>query len=378
MFYKHKYFTLNTEDRSVLDENSKKAHVTGNAYLLLEFLCERGKAATLTDVIELLGVRDSFDENNVRQLRIKIRTAIGHDIILYKNQRYSIDGEVVKSETEPEKTANQKFWNKKKIIVAILLCVFVFALFTVLWKNKEILIHVEKPKDQMTFIPAGDFTMGSTEEQAMQAYQSCQEQNQCVKEDYFSEYPQHTVNVPNFYIDTYEVSNADYSLFMKATSHSAPQYSNNSNLNQPNQPVVGVNWNDAKVYCEWLGKRLPIEVEWEKAAQGASKPNHGKGGTPGRDNSDNYEYTAPVGTPLGVSKYGVFNIAGNVSEWVSDDFAPYSENKKFTHPFYNQGLKVVKGGAYDEDQTRQRPQWRNYYEPGNSDIDLGFRCAKDK
>ena len=378
MFYKNKHFTLNTETREVFDENGKPSLVTGNAYRLLEFLCDN-KRATLTDIIELLGVGDYFDDNNARQLKLAVKKAIGYEVILYEKQRYFIDGEVIASEKNEPLAERETAKNKKIFIIFGFLLLLVFLVSVIFLKNKKtVIVNMEKPKSQMTIIPAGDFVMGSTEEQAMTAYQSCQEQNQCMKEDYLAEYPSHTVNLPNFYIDTYEVSNVDYSLFVKANNRSVPQYFNNSNLNQPNQPVVGVNWNDATAYCAWLGKRLPTEAEWEKSTQGSSKGNHGKGGMPGLDDSDGYEYTAPVATSLGVSSYGVFNMTGNVAEWTSDTFASFSENKKFNHPLYGQGLKVIKGGAYDQDQTMQRPATRDNYEPGNSDIDLGFRCAKSK
>jgi len=74
----------------------------------------------------------------------------------------------------------------------------------------------------------------------------------------------------------------------------------------------------------------------------------------------------------------VYNAIGNVAEWVSDTFAPYAENQKFTNPNYQQGMKVIKGGAYDQDMSQQRPANRYYNNPGNNDIDVGFRCAKDK
>ena len=75
-------------------------------------------------------------------------------------------------------------------------------------------------------------------------------------------------SVSSFYMDVYEVTNAQYRKFMLATGHPEPEYWDNSKYNQPNQPVVGVNWEDAAAYAKWAGKRLPTEKEWEWAARG--------------------------------------------------------------------------------------------------------------
>jgi len=100
----------------------------------------------------------------------------------------------------------------------------------------------------MVLIPAGSFQMGSNE-----------------RED---EKPVHTVYVDAFYMDKYEVTNSQYRKFMSATGHREPGYWDDSDYNQPNQLVVGVDWNAAVAYARWAGKRLPTEAEWEKAARG--------------------------------------------------------------------------------------------------------------
>ncbi len=76
-------------------------------------------------------------------------------------------------------------------------------------------------------------------------------------------------DVPAFKIDRREVTNTDYNEFIKATGHPPAAFADDDEFNQPDQPVTGVTWDDARKYCAWKGKRLPSEIEWEKAARGA-------------------------------------------------------------------------------------------------------------
>lgn len=98
MIYKHQYFTLNDESREVIDEFGRQTAITGNTYLLLFFLCKEGIFATITDLNDFIDREADINEENIRQYRYKIKLALGHDVIMYKNQRYSIDGEVKKIE----------------------------------------------------------------------------------------------------------------------------------------------------------------------------------------------------------------------------------------------------------------------------------------
>ena len=108
-----------------------------------------------------------------------------------------------------------------------------------------------KDGSEMVLIPGGTFEMG----------------------DHFSEgskneLPVHTVTLDSFSMDITEVTNRQYQLFMEQTDYREPKHWNNPNYNQPNQPVVGVDWGDATAYAKWVGKRLPTEAEWEYAARG--------------------------------------------------------------------------------------------------------------
>jgi iron(II)-dependent oxidoreductase len=393
MVYKHKYFTLNTKSRQVFDEHGKKLRITGNAYLMLEFLCKEkhGTVTDIGDVLDRVGKKRSKDETRVimgyteddlRQLKYKINSLVGHEIVKYQNHIYSLEGEV----------KEEKFLSKRKIYFVV-----IFVFFTVTIGFSAIIaqpsLFVKKPESEMVFIPAGEFIIGSDEKEINEAFEFClaEEESYCEKEDYLAEYPKRKIWLDDFYIDKKEVSNKEYEMFLKATKRNPPPFWKDSNLNSPNQPVVGVTFEEAQAYCKWLGKRLPTEEEWEKAARGqdgrkwpwgnewdGSKLNHGQRGLPGYDESDGYKYSAPVGTNLGESPYGVLNMAGNVSEWVESDFSPYPGNDKFSHSKYNLGYKIVRGGSYVYTKADTRTSFRNPELPETRDYDIGFRCAKSK
>jgi len=132
--------------------------------------------------------------------------------------------------------------------------------------------EAEIPKD-MVYVGQGPSIMGldRTEAAAPTRRLSLYDKRMSMPwsaEAFHDEGPAHTVFLDSYLIDKYEVSNKDYGEFIKATGHPAPAYWDDPRLNKPQQPVVGVNWIDAKTYCEYRGKRLPTEAEWEKAARG--------------------------------------------------------------------------------------------------------------
>ena len=432
MIYKHPCFKLDTESKKVFDENGKELALTGNAYRLLVFLCGKNNA-TLTDINDYFdpaGAKD-YTENHIRQYRYKINSIIGPSVVAYKNNIYSINGEVLKNESDtalepsipraweaekdpPEEETGKDtskisdLWRKKlshkeKFIFSCLMVLLIIFCTVVLGnKNRNTSVasksnlakemtedSAPKPQNDMVLIPAGEFLMGSTEQQAIEAWQK--NDGGYGKEDYLAEYPQRKIMLENFYIDKKETSNSDYKMFVEATNHAAPALWSDQNLNSPNQPVVGVDWNDADTYCRWIEKRLPTEAEWEKAARSAdgriwpwgnawdpAKDNHGNGSDYGFDDSDGYKYSSPVGAESGLSPYGILNIAGNVYEWTVDDYNAFPGNDKYVQEDFNKGYKVIKGGAYDDGQSDQRPASRIGYQKDYKDVDIGFRCAKNE
>jgi iron(II)-dependent oxidoreductase len=103
--------------------------------------------------------------------------------------------------------------------------------------------------------------------------------------------------------------------------------------------------------------------------------NHGNDSEYGFDESDGFKYTAPVGAELGTSLFGVLNMAGNAYEWVADDFNAYPGNDKYIQQDFGKGFKVLKGGAYTDGPSEQRPASRIGYQKDYKDVDTGFRCA---
>ena len=227
-------------------------------------------------------------------------------------------------------------------------------------------------EQDMVKIRGGEFAMGSNEH---------------------SDEPLHKVVLDSFMIDKYETSNARFKEFMKATGHPAPAYWDDPRLNKPNQPVVGVSWKDAEAFCKWEGKRLPTEAEWERAAKGPSGDNHypwGHSLDPKKANyGQNVGHTEPVDSyPEGVSGFGVYNMAGNVFEWVADWYEPkYYKDSPALNPqgpdrgynFANQGpVKVLRGGSWLAPETSLHTSHRFWNQPDNNSygVGLGFRCAK--
>ena len=231
---------------------------------------------------------------------------------------------------------------------------------------------LSKNPENMVLVPHGEFTMGS--------------------QDHKDEKP-HNVVLDSYYIDKYEVSNMDYKGFMKATQHAAPAYWDDPRLSKSEQPVVGVNWYDASAFCEWKGKRLPTEAEWERAAKGPNGSAHYPWGHTLDETKANYgqkvgKTTAVDSYPAGVSGYGAYNMAGNVFEWVSDWYDPsYFNLSPALNPqgpatglnFANQGpVKVLKGGSWLAPASSLHTSHRFWNQPENNSygVGLGFRCAQ--
>jgi len=246
--------------------------------------------------------------------------------------------------------------------------------------------EIEKQEE----IPAGEFIMGTN-------YQRADAQDK----------PEHRVNLPAYFIDKYPVTNIQYARFVVETKHRPPLDWKDGKIpeNKLLHPVTMVSWFDAKAYCEANGKRLPSEAEWEKAARGTAGNRWpwGNNMDPSRVNTYyNVGSTTEVSKyPAGASAYGVFDLAGNVSEWTSSDFSPYSgsdapasvfQPKKVVAlsqkdkamkvadlvPLEGATYKVRRGGSWKSDPFATSAYHRNFSLPNYASDFFGFRCVKDK
>lgn len=231
-----------------------------------------------------------------------------------------------------------------------------------------LVIRCERDGSEMALVPAGEFIMGSNELGN-------------------SEAPQHTVSLDAYYIDRYEITNAQFKRFCDEAGYKYPMnppWDDNYFLGKPDHPVVLVNWHLAQSYVKWAGKRLPTEAEWEKAARGTDRRLYpwGNEWNPSSCNlattTDGFEYTSPVGSfEDGESIYGCYDMIGNVWEWCADLHEP--NYYKFTEKINPQGpstgdTRVVRGGSW-RDQGNVQCATRGHANPLANNVNDGFRCA---
>lgn len=227
--------------------------------------------------------------------------------------------------------------------------------------QKEILI--EKDGSVMMLIPAGDFWMGlkggATHHDSKL----------------------HKVYLNAFYIDKCEVTNEQYSRFLKETGHREPLYWTDSRFNKPRLPVIGVTWYDAVAYARWAGKRLPTEAEWEKAARGGLEAKRFPWGDELDKEYANFytSITSEVAT-YKPNNFGLYDMAGNVWEWTSDWYdKDYYRKSPLINPTGPESgrYRVIKGGAFTTGAATLECGHRYYYPPQASFYFIGFRCVKD-
>jgi serine/threonine-protein kinase len=222
------------------------------------------------------------------------------------------------------------------------------------------------PPPGMVYIPGGKFTMGYN------------------GSDQEAEKPEHEATVAPFFLDKYEVTIEDYYKFIKSTNRAAPKNwpatwkQGQFRPEEAKLPMTDVTWFDARDYARSVGKRLPTEEEWEYAARGADKRLYpwGFDFNPNRANVGDPERTAlkPVGSfPADKSPFEVFDMAGNVFEWVGSDWSLYPNSKA---PPTKPG-KMVRGGSYSKDKVFAMVTVRSILRTDAHQEDVGFRCAKD-
>ncbi len=219
---------------------------------------------------------------------------------------------------------------------------------------------------EMVLIPAGEFVFGTKEKDS-------------------TAFPEQKVNLPAFWIDKYEVTNKQFLDFCIEKSYSGEGAKEGKDWRQfltkdtVLHPVVYITWNDADAYCKAQGKRLPTEVEWEKAARGTDGRRYPWGDKWETGKSNTYETgtrnTVAVGSAGDVSPYGVNDMLGNVQEWTDSWYKPYKGNAKKDENF-GERFRVVRGASRVIYGARAHLWDRSAYLP-KSLYDFGCRCAKD-
>ena len=243
-------------------------------------------------------------------------------------------------------------------------------------------LAMSEPPQGMVLIPAGEFTMGTDDPQASD-----------------DQRPARKVNVDAFYIDKYEVTNAQFQEFILEDGYNKREYwtkagwdfiqkerylyidiarvpyriesplgfDGNDVSTEPDHPVIGVSWYEASAYAEWAGKRLPTEVEWEKAARGMDARLYPWGNTfdfMKLNYFPHHEKLLPVGSfPKGANMFGVLDMAGSVAEWCADNLQ-------------GEKTKAVRGGSWNSIRRHLRCAYRIEKSPAYRYYTVGFRCAK--
>jgi formylglycine-generating enzyme required for sulfatase activity len=263
----------------------------------------------------------------------------------------------------------------------------------------------------MALIPPGEFTMGSPEG----------------SDGFPDEHPERRIFLSGYFLDRFEVTNRAYAAFVQATGHRFPENAKQAATlwthNRPipgidDHPVINVSWEDADAYCRWVGKRLPTEAEWEKAARGTDARRYPWGNTWDFAMANSASYwaqrtiefingadwdafwvrgegarlakekgiqgevlTMPVDSfPQSISPYGLFGMAGNAAEWVQDWYDPnYYKTAPLTDPPgpHRGAIKAMRGGSWLKPAASLRTSDRDWGTMDSRPSGTGFRCAKD-
>jgi formylglycine-generating enzyme required for sulfatase activity len=243
----------------------------------------------------------------------------------------------------------------------------------------------------LVYVPAGTLLMGSDELQLKYARELCLEYpdayGKCSVETFELEKPQRPVEVNAFWIDQNEVTVSQYDLCVEDGMCRPSRLAEDSNYSADDFPVAGIPWSDAGDYCGWAGGRLPVEAEWEYAARGSSgliypwrdefdcqRGNFWEDCTPCEDG---YPGPAPVGSfAPGASWSGALDMAGNVWEWVADEYDASSlPNGLVTNIKIPTKARVLRGGSWGYCPAFVRSSYRYVVEPEADYLAVGFRCV---
>lgn len=228
---------------------------------------------------------------------------------------------------------------------------------------------LDLPEIEWVKIPAGDFLMGDN-----------------YNEGDADELPVHKVYLNEYHISKFEVTGSNYARFCNATGRDWPYNLSGGNWSRP---VRVVSWQEAKDFCEWLSKEtgtkvdLPTEAQWEKAARSDKQYRYPWGKDPLDEDSANYNSGAVnnVGTYWGdASPYGIYDMAGNVSEWCRDWYdASYYSISPVENPMGPGAgsARVIRGGNYESGIPGARAANRSFKSPYFKESGFGFRIVME-
>lgn len=212
----------------------------------------------------------------------------------------------------------------------------------------------------MVYFPGGSFLMG----------------NNAIRE----EAPEEEVHVEPFWMDIYPVTVDQYARYLKETGAPEPRFWRDAQLNGPEQPVVGIAWDEATGYARWAGKQLPSEAQWEFAARGRANRKYPWGNLPPDTTRCNYRNY--LGMPSIVTMHedgstpeGLFDLAGNVYEWTLDPYLPYGHIRNGNVDIDGAPRKVVRGGCYESEVEELTTTARKGFFQNVRLRNVGFRCV---
>ena len=223
---------------------------------------------------------------------------------------------------------------------------------------------------ELVEIPAGSFQMGSPESESGR---------------YSDEGPQHAVTLRGFQIGRYAVTNEEYGRYLEVhPDASEPRLWSDRKYNQARQPVVGIDWEEARRFARWVGGRLATEAEWEYAARAGTTEPHLTGSTP--YDLDRFGwYDKNSGGRLHIvgekepNAWGVYDVLGNVWEWTEDgwhdDYEGAPDDGSAWLDISGVALRVVRGGSFLYNQRFLRVAFRFFYDPDVRNYDIGFRVV---
>ncbi|NJL06111.1 MAG: SUMF1/EgtB/PvdO family nonheme iron enzyme [Chloroflexaceae bacterium] len=300
--------------------------------------------------------------------------------------------------------------------MGLLLIVLVVGVVLAEWQQPAVDIALLPTQSGMVPVAAGIFLLGSTPQDIEEYMRLCRVYNAgCAAGNFDDELPQRSIYLDAFWIDAYEVTNAQFAAFVAATGYTTtaeragqsevlrdmrpgigtesmagaswrqPEGAGSDLSERGTEPVTHVSWDDAAAYCAWRDARLPTEAEWEKAARGTQGNRFpwGNEWQTGRTNStiEIAPNIAPVGTyPTGVSPYEAHDMLGNVAEWVDDWYHPeYYRAAPERNPHNTDGQSLarsVRGGSWGTRAGFLHATWRSRADHTTTSNLLGFRCVR--